>query len=333
MTKKQKGLVIVFSFLALIVITTGALVYLRHQNSKERNLRKTAMVKEPTYIKKTTKVKKSVDPKVGRDNWMANLKKQENRKLKDQLKKEKQDSIDNARLLLKQSERKQFIIDSINKAALEKKRFSNLKKREKKKRTDTKKRTAKAPVNKVVAQEKEEDLFQIGIESTPVISNTKQASQDQNAAQPNVKTSGMRLCRIYYDQTIKHNGAIKLLTIDQVKLKNGVILPPSTMLFGYTRANENRMKAYITQAVSSKGSYDVKLIVFDNQDYQEGLSLGDYVEQGVNDASDDLAEQTLKNANLYGLDGIAKTVTKGLTKQKGRSLRLEDGDEVYVVEK
>ena len=350
MDSKKKALIIIVSIFSVILLVSGVLIYQRVQQQKKHGLRKTAMVKEPVYTQKKLKVKKKRDPEVGRDSWISTLKKQEDRKLKEELEKKKQDSLEVVKDHQKRIERDQFIRDSLSKAnerklRLEKsKRIEAERKATKKRQRDAAKRASRKETQKastaipqnVVA--KEESMFQIGVEDT--------SGESLNVATPQIKsstakakvprpvqTSNMKVCKIYFDQVIKHNGSVKLMSIDPIKLKNGITLGPMTMLFGYARANDNRMKIHITQAVSTQGNYDVDLIVYDSEDKQEGLSMGDFVEEGVNDASDNVLDNTLSNTNLYGLENAVKTISKGVTKQKNRSLHLEDGDEVLVREK
>eukprot|EP01029_Cantina_marsupialis_P000159 TRINITY_DN10156_c0_g1_i1.p1 TRINITY_DN10156_c0_g1~~TRINITY_DN10156_c0_g1_i1.p1 ORF type:complete len:353 (-),score=70.06 TRINITY_DN10156_c0_g1_i1:191-1249(-) len=350
MDSKKKALILIVSIFSVIILVSGVLIYQRVQQQKKRGSRTTAVVKEPVYSQKKLKVKKKRDPEVGRDNWMSTLKKQEDRKLKNELEKKKQDSLAVVKTHKKRIERDQFIKDSISKAnerklrLEERKRLEAERKAARKKQKDAKKRTSRkktqktstAVPKKVVA--KEESMFQIGVEDTGSESmdiateQSKDRTAKANVPAP-VQTSNMRICKIYFDQVIKHNGSVKLMSIDPIKLKNGVTLGPMTMLFGYARANNNRMKIHMTQAVSTQGNYDVDLVVYDSEDKQEGLSMGDFIEEGVNDAGDDVLDNTLSSTNLYGLENAVKTISKGVTKQKNRSLHLEDGDEVLVREK
>ena len=143
----------------------------------------------------------------------------------------------------------------------------------------------------------------------------------------NQPTGNLFLSEIYGSQKIEDNASVILRLKDPIHT-SGTSIPANSKLYGVASCGSNRFSIKINYAKTPVGELPVNMAVYDN-DRIEGLYYSPETEKNIDQGSRDIAEDYIDTKSSL-LDDIARTVNRGVLREKRAYIRKPDGYRVFV---
>lgn len=143
----------------------------------------------------------------------------------------------------------------------------------------------------------------------------------------NQSTVSLFLSEIYGTQEIEDNASVILRLKDPIHT-SATSIPANSKLYGVASCGNNRFRIKINYAKTPSGEIPVNMAVYDN-DKIEGLYYKSEMEKNIDQESRDITEDYIDTKSRV-LDDIARTVNRGVLREKRAYLRKPDGYRVFV---